>query len=73
MASKLEKLAGVASAPAKARTVKCQACKDFGYLGCPEARTDLGDMIALAFKKATPCTCSEGKWFAEAQEKFNAR
>lgn len=45
----------------------CELCGDHGFTGCPEAITDRGDLIELAFKKGVACICVEGRWFGERQ------
>jgi hypothetical protein len=69
MASKLEKFSG-SSPRVRPAPIACAACLDRGFTGCPEAITDLGDLICIAFARAVACTCPQGAWFADAQREF---
>lgn len=55
------------------RPIRCEKCQDHGFLNCPEAITDKGDLIAKAFNQADPCDCEEGAWFRAKQLEWNNR
>jgi len=46
---------------------KCAACSNRGFVNCPEAITDHGDLIVRAFEYGTACSCPAGAEFAKFQ------
>ncbi len=48
-------------------TPTCPRCGNHGFTNCPTAIAPHGDLIALAYRRGTACTCASGREFARQQ------